>query len=131
MKFLSQLFWFSVSGILGLLIDTTVLYALKSSLGLYQARLISFLCAVIATWLLNRSITFRAHRSKHSIKKEFFIYLGLMVAGGLVNYGLYAWLIMHYAIIATYPVLGVAAGSLAGMLVNLCTSRHILFRFEK
>ena len=128
MSFLLQFFWFSVSGVLALLVDMAVLYLLKSSLGLYIARAFSFLCAVLTTWLFNRTMTFRQYQSGYSLKKEFGIYLGLMMAGGLINYGVYALLINQYAFIAAYPALGVAAGSIAGMLVNLCTAKFVLFR---
>lgn len=128
MNFLLQFFWFCVSGILALLVDITVLYLLKLPLGLYMARVFSFLCAVLTTWLFNRAVTFRKYKSGYSHKKEFGIYLGLMIIGGMFNYGVYVLLINQYTFIATYPALGVAAGSLAGMLVNLCTARLILFR---
>ena len=128
MNFLLQFFWFSVSGVLALLVDMTVLYLLKSSLGLYIARVFSFLCAVLTTWLFNRTITFRKYQSGYPLKKEFGMYLGLMIIGGVFNYGVYALLITQYAFIATYPALGVAAGSIAGMLVNLCTAKFVLFR---
>lgn len=128
MSSLLQLFWFSVSGVLALFVDITVLYLLEPLFGLYIARVFSFLCAVLTTWLFNRAITFRKYKSGYSLKKEFGVYLGLMIIGGMFNYGVYVLLINEYTFIATYPALGVAAGSLAGMLVNLCTARLILFR---
>lgn len=131
MKFSLQFFWFGVSGAVGFVVDVTVLYLLKGSLGLYGARLVSFLCAVFLTWLFNRAITFRNRKSGHSVVKEFCIYLTLMLIGGFVNYALYALLISKYSIIAIYPFYGVAAGSIAGMIINLCTSRFILFRFRE
>ena len=54
-----------------------------------------------------------------------------MMIGGSINYGVYAFMIARYAVIALYPVFGVAAGSLAGMTVNLVTSRFLLFRFRQ
>ena len=130
MKIPRQLFWFVVAGGAGFVVDTGVLYLLKNALGLYGARLVSFLCAVFATWLINRALTFHDRKSGLSVKKEFFVYLCLMIIGGGFNYGVYAFLIHTYSGIAQYPVFGVAAGSIAGMTVNLLTSKYLLFRFR-
>ena len=51
-----------------------------------------------------------------------------MLAGGLVNYAVYAWLVLNYQLVAEHLVIGVAIGSLAGMCINYATSRIILFR---
>ena len=130
-KFPAQFFWYALSGVAGFIVDSTVLYLLKDIMGLYAARLVSFLCAVLSTWLFNRAITFRNRNSGHSKGKEFGFYLALMMIGGSINYGVYAFMIARYAVIALYPVFGVAAGSLAGMTVNLVTSRFLLFRFRQ
>lgn len=127
----SQFFWFAFSGVAGFIVDSAVLYLLKGSMGLYAGRLVSFLAAVFATWLFNRTITFREQNSGHSKAKEFGIYLALMTIGGTINIAVYSFLVDSYSIIASHPVIGVAAGSLAGMTVNLLTSRFILFRFQK
>lgn len=126
-----HLFWFSVSGALGFAVDASVLYMLKGSFGLYGARLISFLSAVAVTWMFNRTVTFKDRMSGHSLGREFLVYFGLMVIGGAVNYGLYALLVHEQPLVALYPVVGVAAGSLAGMAVNLLTSRCLLFKFSR
>jgi putative flippase GtrA len=130
-NFSIQLFWFGISGVTGFIVDSGVLYLLKGSLGPYVARLVSFLCAAFSTWLFNRAITFRNRKSGHSTAREFGIYLALMMIGGSVNYGVYALLISRYAFIAHAPVYGVAAGSVAGMTINLLTSRFILYRFQQ
>ncbi len=130
-KFRAQFFWFALSGVAGFIVDSAVLYLFKDIMGLYAARLVSFLCAAFSTWLINRTITFRNQNSGHSKVKEFGLYLALMSIGGGINYGVYALMIARYSMIALYPVFGVAAGSLAGMTVNLFTSRFFLFRFRQ
>ncbi len=129
MKF-REFFFFGLVGAFGFAVDTSVLYLLRGSLGPFYARICSFLIAVFATWLMNRSITFRQRRSGLSALREFAIYLILMLAGGSVNYGIYAWLIISYQLVLQHPVIGVAAGSLAGMSVNLASSRFMLYRFS-
>ncbi|WP_442880454.1 GtrA family protein [Chlorobium sp.] len=63
--------FFGLSGIVGFVIDSFVLYLLKDSLGLYVARLVSFMTAVFSTWLFNRTITFSEQDSGYSKAKEF------------------------------------------------------------
>lgn len=129
-KFLREAVFFGLAGAFGFVVDTAVLYLLKDALGLFYARFFSFLAAVFSTWLVNRRLTFRDRKSGLSARREFSTYLLLMLAGGIVNYGVYAWLIVSYAVVVEHPVLGVAAGSLAGMAVNLASSRLLLYRFS-
>lgn len=128
MKAIREAFFFAISGGLGFLVDTAVLYLFIGSLGPYMARGLSFLSAVLFTWIFNRSITFKGKSSNMKPRSEFVSYLLLMLCGGAVNYGLYSLLMSSYRIVSDYPVIGVAAGSIAGMFVNLATSKLILFR---
>jgi putative flippase GtrA len=45
----------------------------------------------------------------------------------IVNYGTYAVLVAGSSFVHRYPVLGVAAGSLAGLSVNFVASRQLVF----
>ena len=100
-----EFFFFGLAGTFGFVVDTAVLYLLRGYLGPFYARIFSFLTAVT-------------------------IYLILMLAGGSVNYGIYAWLIVSYQLVLQYPIIGVAAGSIAGLAVNLLSSRFLLYRFS-
>lgn len=128
MRALREAILFATGGILGFFVDTVVLYALLEALGPFVGRAVSFVTAVFVTWIFNRSLTFKWRRSGLNLKAEFFAYFGLMCIGGSVNYLLYAWLISSYQTISASPVIAVAAGSVAGMAVNLSTSRFALYR---
>lgn len=119
---------FGAVGAAGFAVDTAVLYLLRDSLGPLGARVPSFLAAVVTTWWLNRSFTFRHRASGLDKGKEFRRYLALMLMGGTVNYAVYAALLLGLDWFRAYPIAGVAAGSIAGMAVNLATSRMLLFR---
>lgn len=123
-----ELAWFGVSGVVGFVVDVAVLYAVKEALGPYLARLVSFFAAVVATWLVNRSVTFKARPSGMSLMGEFARYFTLMIGGGLVNYGVFAFLVFQFATVKAQPVWGVAAGSLVGMAFNYLSSRKMVFR---
>lgn len=126
--FLQETVLFGVIGTAGFIVDTAVLYLLKDTLGPLAARVPSFLAAVLTTWWLNRRVTF-AHRPS-GLKKtqEFQRYLTIMLVGGAINYVVYAVLLSSFETVRTHPVVGVAAGSIAGMMANLLAARCLLFR---
>jgi len=128
MRFIRDYIRFGTVGAIGFLVDVVVLYSIDGLIGLFYGRAVSFLAAVLATWLLNRIWTFRHRSSGLKFSREFVVYLGLMLIGGAVNYSAYVWLVVSYQLALQYPVIGVAVGSLAGMLINFLASRFILFR---
>ncbi len=119
---------FALAGCVGFVVDTGVLYALKGALGPYGARVISFLCAVFATWLINRALAFRGQVAGVPLWREFLHYLGAMIGGGVVNYAVYAVLVTMVPLVAEHPVIGVAAGSAVGMFVNYFLASKLVFR---
>lgn len=123
-----QVFFFAVAGVIGLIVDVAVLYALRDAIGPFLGRVVSFFAAVVATWLVNRSVTFRGRQSGLSRRGEFTAYFSLMLIGGAVNYGAYSALVLGFELVRVHLFIGVAAGSLAGMAVNFLTSRYLLFR---
>ncbi|MGA9575242.1 MAG: GtrA family protein [Lysobacterales bacterium] len=128
MKVVRELVLFGLAGVIGFVVDAGVLYLLKPMLGLYFGRLVSFICAVLTTWIINRQLTFNQRASGLTLKREFSRYLGLMLGGGVVNYMVYALLVYFVEFVARQPVWGVAAGSCAGMLVNYLLARFFIFR---
>jgi putative flippase GtrA len=127
MKFIRELVLFGLVGVFGFLVDSGVLYLLKSSLGLYYGRLVSFTCAVLTTWVLNRRLTFSMRASGLTLTHEFSRYIGMMLGGGVVNYLVYALLVHFIEFVARQPVWGVALGSCMGMLVNYFLARSFIF----
>lgn len=125
---MKRLFRFAVSGTAGFLVDAGLLAALVTGLDLnpYLARIPSFLSAVTTTWLINRYWTFADRRGRHA-GAEWRRYLLAMSVGAAVNYGVYALLLATVALVAAWPVLGVAAGSLAAMVVNFASSSRWIF----
>ncbi len=124
-----QMLRFGIVGGIGFLVDAGVLTGMLA-LGLdpYSGRVASFLAAATATWILNRSFTFRRDSPSDTHPAgEWLAYLGLMVIGGLVNYGTYAAAIAFLEPVARQPVIGVALGSLAGMAINFWTSKTLVF----
>lgn len=124
-----QFLSFSMVGAIGFVIDSATLHFLITHLGagLYGGRVISYVVAASFTWALNRRFTFRQERSADSLA-EWRRFLVANAAGGLVNYATYAILVTYSGMIAANPVLGVAAGSVAGLAFNFSASRYFVFR---
>jgi putative flippase GtrA len=133
-KVAGQMLRFGIVGGIGFLVDAGVLTLMLTwGLGPYSGRVVSFLAAATVTWILNRSFTFRRNSSSdihpattHPMG-EWLAYLGLMVIGGLVNYGTYAAAVTFLEPVHRHPVIGVALGSIAGMGVNFWTSKTLVF----
>lgn len=120
---------FAVGGVIGFVIDAAIVQVLVKWSGWnpYATRLLSFLVAATGTWLFNRTYTFSADR-RYGLLGEWARYLLAMSGGFAVNYGTYSFLVFHHPAIREQPVIAVAAGSLAGMVVNFVSSRFWIFR---
>ena len=129
MKLSSQILRFGISGILAFLVDAMVLHwAMQIGTGFYLGRAISFFLAATFTWLFNRKITFGNVTPTQSIWREWTTYLAAMLLGGVVNYLVSAWLYREFELVSQWPVLAVAAGSIAGLIFNFSAAKFVVFR---
>jgi putative flippase GtrA len=126
----TQFIRFAAVGTAAFVVDTAVLYlALWAGLGLYSGRVVSYLFAATFTWYGNRRITFATHaRGVAAATVEWIRFLLTNLVGGAVNYAVYAVLVSQLELVHAYPLLGVAAGSLAGLSVNFTLSKWLVFR---
>jgi putative flippase GtrA len=127
MKLGREFLSFAVVGAVGFVVDVAVLYLLAPLLGWYGARVLSFLAAATATWVLNRRYTFNGRNTNASVLREYLGYLVTMLGGAVVNYGAYV-LVLHWVSGAWAPAAGVALGSCAGLVVNFLSARYLVFR---
>lgn len=127
----SDFILFGAIGTAAFLVDGSILYSVKGILGVYWGRLLSFFCAVLFTWLLNRNLTFKRRASGRSLSAEFAHYFLVMLGGGMVNYFLYAILVVTVEAVANKPILGVAAGSCAGLIFNFTLARRFVYSRQR
>lgn len=122
-----RLLRFGLVGAAGFVVDAGLLQTMVQWGGInpFLARLGSFMAAATATWWLNRCFTFCA--SNQAGPREWMRYIAAMALGGLVNYGAYAAMLLWLPLALRQPWLGVAFGSLAGMVVNYYTSSRFVF----
>jgi putative flippase GtrA len=123
-----QFLRFGVVGTGGFLVDTALLYAaLAAGAGLYGGRVLSYVGAASFTFALNRAWTFRGAKHAHA-GRQWALFLLVNLIGFALNYGTYAILVALVPVVAAHPVLGVAAGSVAGLGGNFLASRRFVFR---
>jgi putative flippase GtrA len=127
-----QFLFFCVAGVIGLVVDTAVLYALAPWLGWYAARVVSFLSAATATWYLNRRFAFAqaADASAEPLWRQYTKYLLSMTVGGLVNYAVYV-ATLHWLHFDGAALLGVALGSVGGLGFNFVSARYLVFKAQQ
>lgn len=125
-----QLFWFAVSGSLAFLIDAGIVQSLVTGLNAnpFVARVPSVACAMLFTWLFNRTVTFAKKRPEgQGLPEELMRYVGTQSMGIAVNYATYSLCLWLLPMTRTWPFLAVAAGSLAGFLVNFMAAKKWVF----
>jgi putative flippase GtrA len=119
---------FAAVGVSGFLIDRLILAgAIALGLGAYTGRLVSFPAAVGATWLLNRSFTFRQAHA-HPPLRQALIYGAVQGAGGALNIGVYWAAIALVPWLKAHLTIPLALGSAAGLCLTFLGSKHIAFR---
>jgi putative flippase GtrA len=126
-RLLGEFLRFGVVGTVGFVVDAAVLMAaIALGLGPWLGRVLSYLLGATTTFGLNRAWTWRS-TPRDAVGRRWAIFLAVNLVGFACNYGTYAALITGVPLVAANPVLGVAAGSLAGMLGNFFLSRRFVF----
>ncbi len=123
---LTQLLWFAVVGTIAFAVDAGVLYAALPLFGYYGGRVVSYICATVVAWYLNRRLTFKP---QHKATRTEWLRYGVLNLGGFaVNYGTYAACLYADPLFVSHPILAVAAGSMAGLFVNFAINKYIVFK---
>ena len=123
-----QFLRFGLVGIIGFLVDATVLHLALwlIQLDFYSGRLLSYLAAATTTWLLNRRFTFGDASARPG--QQWLRFLMVNGLGGGINYTVYALLVFFSPLFRNAPVLAVALGSLSGLLLNFAGSKWLVFQ---
>jgi len=124
-----QFFSFTLVGLAGLAVDAGTFLVLTRGLSwsIALGRTVSVCCMVLTTWILNRAVTFAAHRSPRR-GAEFVRYAAVQASGLVVNIGVFAlclWLIPALRAVALVPLV---LGAAAGFAFNFTVLRTVVFR---
>jgi len=120
---------YGVVGATGFAVDAVILHLMVKGLGLnYLAgRLVSFSVAVLVTWLLNRTWTFRTSGAGGKLK-EAAVYVGVQAAGGAANIGVYTLAIVLVPVLKDWLIIPLGLGSAAGLCLTFLGAKHLAFR---
>lgn len=117
---------FALVGCAGFVVDAGVLALVLTPLGPYWGRAVSFLCAVSATYVLNRIFVFAEAAKTLGWAAGWAKFIAANAVGAGINLGVYA---------ALTPMLGpfaaLALGSIAGLGVNFALSAGMVFRHRQ
>ena len=123
-----QLLLFAAVGVLAFAVDASLLHlAVLGGLGPYLGRILSYLGAVTVSWEFNRRFTF-ARSATRATFDNWSRFAVSQLGGATLNLGCYFLLLRVSPTVQHFPVLGVAAGSLAGMLLNFVVAAVYVFR---
>lgn len=120
---------FCIVGGAGFLVDSGVYYLAAIVFPVLLSRLLSFSSAVLFTYYFNRCFTFK--KQSAMTLAEFLKYYSAMVLGGAVNIVSFLLSMQLLPKINDYPIIGIAIGSIAGLIVNFITSKLIFKTNEK
>lgn len=113
---------FLLAGLSALATDTAILALLTRLAGLspFIARPFGIALAMLVSWLINRTITFAA--TSHPSIAEFSRFAGVSITSQLVNYGVFATLLL--VVPGLMPELALLAACFVSMFVS-----YVGFRF--
>ena len=120
---------FGLVGACGFLVDGAILHLVVNGLGVnyFTGRLVSFSIAVVVTWLLNRTFTFRTSGNGGKAR-EALVYVGVQGAGGVANIAVYTLAIMSMPLLKHALIIPLMMGSAAGLCLTYAGSKHLAFR---
>ena len=127
-KELRQFIPFCVVGGIGFVIDAGILSLLVHGFGLgpLLSRLVSFPCALTATWYLNRRVTF-SHAVSNNPRQEWLRYALVSVAGNLINFIVYVTCIRLSQTMYTYPEIALGIAAIVALAFNYLGSSRYAF----
>lgn len=119
---------FLAVGSLGFLIEAVILTALTqfAAWSPWEARVPSFIAAVLATWALNRRHTFPQRGLQHRSLEAFF-YMAIQSAGAIINLAIFSICLLLLPQLVRFPVIALAAGSAGGFVSNYLLSSRLLY----
>lgn len=119
---------FAAVGSIGFLIEAIILTALTqlAAWSPWQARIPSFLTAVLVTWALNRRHTF-AQRGLQRRTVEAFFYSAIQGGGAAINLFIFGACLALAPDLGAVPVIPLAIGAVGGLAFNFLVSSKLLY----
>ncbi len=124
-----QFLKFGTVGFFGFFVDYGFFHLALDVFGFghYGSALFSFPFAATFGWIGNRSFTFRRDYKGHA-GAQWMRFLVVTFIGLILNRGTFSILTATVHLVYQYPVLGLLAGTGAGMFFNFFFARRMVFR---
>ncbi len=125
---LREVLSFLAVGGIGFVVEAAILTSLTLHAGWspWQARIPSFLTAVLITWALNRRHTF-PDRGLQRRSTEAFLYTAIQGGGAVINLGIFGACLLLAPDLAKLPVIPLAIGAIGGFAFNYALSSKWLY----
>ncbi|SHF29038.1 GtrA family protein [Acidocella aminolytica] len=117
---------FGIVGTLGFVWDAGTVYLLRPFVSLYIAGTCSFIVAATINWIINRLWTFR-HVEHAAAHVQWAKFIAANAIGFVFNRGTFFLLVAFSPLVVKHPVIGIAAGSAAGLVFNYLLSKRFVF----
>lgn len=119
---------FVLVGGIGFAVDALLLTLIMRGTGwpAWQARIPSFLCAVVTTWLLNRRYAF-AGRGLQRRSLEAVLYASIQVSGAVLNLAIFSACLWYFPPLNRAPMVALAIGAVGGLACNFTLSNGLLY----
>ena len=116
---------FLVVGTVGFLTDAAILWAAtkKSGFDPYSARILSFSVALLVTWTLNSTFTFKNNRGRS--KRQFGSYVTVQLSSFGLNYAIYGGIVW---LDLTIPLVALAIASVVAMFYSFSAINLWVFK---
>lgn len=123
-----ELLTFLAVGGVGFAVEAAILSTLTifADWSPWQARIPSFISAVLITWALNRRHTF-AKRGLQRRSVEAFFYTAIQIGGALINLAIFGVCLALLPQLARIPVIPLAIGAVGGFAFNFLLSSKWLY----
>ncbi|WP_336080541.1 GtrA family protein [Thalassospira sp. CH_XMU1448-2] len=116
---------FLIVGSVGFVTDaaTLLLATHKLNLDPYSGRLLSFSIALLVTWLLNSTFTFKSGAKRN--KRHFASYVAVQVSSFGLNYAIYSLLVWQIMIL---PIVALTIASVIAMFYSFTAMNMWVFK---
>lgn len=119
---------FVIVGGVGFAIEAILLTTITQFVGWtpWQARVPSFLTAVLVTWVLNRMHTFPGRGLEHR-SIEALSYVAIQVCGATINLAVFGACLLYFPRLGAMPVIPLGIGAAGGFAFNFAVSNILLY----
>lgn len=126
-KITQEFLKFGIIGTSALILEVLLISILfKIGIDLKLTRIVSIPLAILFTWYLNRTITFKSRNPKKI--RQYGKYLFVILLGISINYSVYLYVLGLFKIFNYSYIIALCFGSVSSMFFNFFLSKYVIFK---